>query len=301
MAAHDHARSKFSYGAPQIDNFKQHGLFGIEQDPVVTTLAIVNMIFRNDGKNHILEGNSFAKYLEAETVNHHPSAKVVTKQPPKGSEGATKVLMNPPFALEESNEKEYRFVQHGLDNLVEGGLLFSVLPISAMIEGGEVKEWRQNRLLGENTLVAVITFPPELFYPIGVHTLGIVVRKGMPHPERQNVLWARAIHDGYIKVKGVRRLATKSRPEPNDFERIAPLVQAFVRNPSFRIESQPEFIKASPIDFDDPLLELVPEAYLDSRIPTPTELRAAADQLVREAASLAIRFPELWRDNDGHK
>ena len=26
---------------------------GIEQDPIVTALAIVNMIFRNDGKNHI--------------------------------------------------------------------------------------------------------------------------------------------------------------------------------------------------------------------------------------------------------
>ena len=54
IAALDFVRSKFSHAAPQVERFKLHGLFGIDQDPIVTALAIVNMIFRNDGKNHIL-------------------------------------------------------------------------------------------------------------------------------------------------------------------------------------------------------------------------------------------------------
>ena len=48
--------------------------------------------------------------------------------------------------------------QHALDLLVDGGLLFSILPLSTMFESGSVKEWRQNRLIGENTLLAAITF-----------------------------------------------------------------------------------------------------------------------------------------------
>ena len=39
--------------------FKQHNIFGIDSDPDVVALAIVNMIFRGDGKNNIIEGNCF--------------------------------------------------------------------------------------------------------------------------------------------------------------------------------------------------------------------------------------------------
>ena len=39
----------------QVARFKQHGVFGIEQDDGVAALAVVNMIFRGDGKNNIQE------------------------------------------------------------------------------------------------------------------------------------------------------------------------------------------------------------------------------------------------------
>ena len=223
---------------------------------------------------------------------------MVSVQPKKGAEGATKVLMNPPFALRVEPEKEYRFVQRALEQIQDGGLLFSVLPISVLFESGEVKEWRLNKLLAENTLLSVITFPPELFYPNGNHTLGIVVRKGIPHPRQQNVLWVRAMHDGFVKVKGRRLLAKASKNEPDDLKEVSPLIQAFVRNPAFVVPNQPEFVKAAPIDFDDTLLELVPEAYLDAEIPSITDIEQSAEQLVRDTAALAIRFPELWSNHE---
>ena len=290
IAALDYVRAQFTASAPQAERFKRYGLFGVDQDPVVTALAIVNMIFRNDGKNHILEGDCFVKHLRAETEDGHPTAAVTSQPAPRGSEGATKVLMNPPFALQQSDEKEYRFAQHALDQLAEGGLLFSVLPISAMFESGEVREWRRNRLLGENTLLSVVTFPPELFYPIGVHTLGIVVRKGIPHPPQQNVLWARAVHDGFIKVKGKRLLAPESRPERNDLENLIPLLRAFIHDPSFPVPNQPELTKACPVDFDDPLLELVPEAYLEGQ--PPPLLKSKSQQ-----SNLSERPPHLRLDS----
>ena len=171
---------------------------------------------------------------------------VITHPPNKGEEGATKVLMNPPFALQQSDEKEYRFVQHGLDLLQDGGLLFCILPISTMFESGEVREWRANKLLKENTLLSVITFPPELFYPIGVHTLGVVIKKASPHPKKQPVLWMRVTHDGYIKLKGKRVLAPN---EPNDFESVTSITRAFIHDTSLAVESQPAFIKAAPVNF----------------------------------------------------
>src|SRR3989339_654711 len=48
----------------QIEKFKNYNLFGIEQDDEVVALALVNMIFRGDGRNNMSEGNCFQKNIE---------------------------------------------------------------------------------------------------------------------------------------------------------------------------------------------------------------------------------------------
>lgn len=67
-------------------------------------------------------------------------------------------------------------------------------------------------------------------------------------------------------------------------------MKAFIQDQGFSIDSIPEFIKLSPIDLSDPLLELVPEAYLDSKPLSPTQLQEGIEQLVRENAALIIRY-----------
>ncbi|MXW54020.1 MAG: N-6 DNA methylase [Gammaproteobacteria bacterium] len=47
----------------QLEKFKQNSVFGLEQDDGIAALAIVNMIFRGDGKNNIEQANCFAKSL----------------------------------------------------------------------------------------------------------------------------------------------------------------------------------------------------------------------------------------------
>ena len=61
VAAFDYVKQRA--GAEQVAKFKQYSVFGIEQDAGVAALAVVNMIFRGDGKNNIQEGNCFAKTL----------------------------------------------------------------------------------------------------------------------------------------------------------------------------------------------------------------------------------------------
>ncbi len=242
----------------QVNKFKENNLFGVDQDNDAVALAIVNMIFRGDGRNNIMEGDCFQKNLIRIIKGNIVTAKFSNKVPQNDELVVTKVLMNPPFALKSGLEKEYKFVDQALRQMVDGGLLFSVLPYSALVKQGIYKQWRQS-LLSHNTLLSVITFPEDLFYPIGVHSVGIFVKKGIPQPRSQNVLWIRALNDGNLKSKGKRLPNPKA---PNNFKEIRNLVKAFLYNPIQDIENIEKFQKTCPIDFGDPMLELVPENYL---------------------------------------
>lgn len=192
--------------------------------------------------------------------------------------------MNPPFALKSGDDKEYKFIDYALTQMQDGGILFSVLPLSVLIERSTLT-WRRDILLRNNTLISVVTFPEDLFYPIGVYTVGIFIKKGIPHPENQNVLWIRALNDGYLKKKGKR---LESEGAVNDLPNVLPILQNFVINQDIAIDNIPEFQKTSPINFNDTSLELVPEAYLDQRILTHEELERGMDSLIRETASFII-------------
>ncbi len=276
VAAFDHAKRGAS--EEDLEYFKKNGLYGIEQEPEVAALAIVNMIFRGDGKNNIIEGNCFSKSLIAKP-NGRMSAKFFSNNelPRVKSPAATKVLMNPPFALKKSDEKEFAFVNHALEQMQDEGLLFSVLPSSQLVRQGAYLRWRKE-LLQNNTLLAVVTFPQDLFYPVGVYTSGIFVRKGIPHPKKQSVLYVRALNDGFVKQKGKRLKSTKVKDE---IQTALPIIKKFIADPDMKINAIPEFIKAAKIEFDDESFELVPEAYLDEKPPSLDELKKNIDKVIR--------------------
>lgn len=69
--------------------------------------------------------------------------------------------------------------------------------------------WRKE-LLKNNTLVTVISFPKELFYPqASVETVGIVIKKGVPHPKDKEVLWLKITNDGLKKHKKEEYIITQ--------------------------------------------------------------------------------------------
>lgn len=297
VAAYD--KAKRNAQDDDIEYFKNNGLYGIEQEPEVAALAIVNMIFRGDGKNNIIEGNCFSKALCAKIKNSKLTASFynISDLPRVKTPAATKVLMNPPFALKRNDEKEYKFVQHALEQMQDDGLLFSVLPVSTMIEGGGERQWRINNLLKENTLLAVMSFPADVFYPIGVYSLGIVVKKGTPHPKNQNVLWLRLIKDGFIKKKG-KRIRTDN--EPDYFSKYQETLKQFIMDPQTPVIAEPQICKAHPINMDDSLLELVPEAYVDDEELTQQKIQDEIERGVREYISYLIRFKkeaEVFNEN----
>ena len=294
VSAFDYIRMNYS---KQLDKFKKNNIFGIEQEPEVVALTVVNMIFRGDGKNNINEGNCFQKGLIYYSKNGITSARYVSKEEKEEKviiakekeidiNAVTKVLMNPPFALKTDKEKEYHFIDCALNEIQDGGLLFSVLPYSCMVKGGGYREWRK-RLLKNNTLLSVVTFPEDLFYPISINTVGVFVKKGISHPENQKVLWIRALNDGFLKKKG-KRLPNKRAT--NDFLKIKDLLKAFLVNQTIQVQNIKEFQKACKIDFSDENLDLIPEAYLDEKPISSEELKNQIETLIRENVAFKIKY-----------
>jgi hypothetical protein len=284
VAAFDYVRKNAS--AAQVDRFKQFNLFGIEQESYVAALAIVNMIFRGDGKNNIIEGNCFSKFVRRATVKGHSSGEFVKTPPAPGDEPVTRVLMNPPFALKESDDKESRFIDTALKSMADGGLLFAIVPMSVMAEGGKDGRWRQDTLLAHHTLLSVVSLPEELFNPVSNQTVAVIVKKGVPHPADQPVLWARVERDGFKTVKSKRLPLPASTP--NDLNVVTPTLRGFLQDPRQPVPSDPERIRSAPIDPADPIAELLPEAYVDSRVPDHDALMRRLDQQVRENVAALV-------------
>jgi type I restriction-modification system DNA methylase subunit len=294
VAAFDEVKRKAD--EKDFKKFKKWGLYGVEEQDLIVALALVNMIFRGDGKNNIIEGNCFTKWYYSVSKDGETFAEPRKEDDKDRTAPMTKVLMNPPFPKKKPDKKEYLFVEHALKQMQESGILFSVLPYSCMIKSGSYYSWRE-RLLKENTLISVITFPPELFSPIGVRTIGIFIRKGMPH-KNQRVLWIRALHDGFRLKKGKR---LPHPDEPDDLEKIKSLVKQYLKDSNINVENVPEFQKCTSLDPNDEELELCPEAYLDEKQVSLEELNAEIEKLMREALAVNIKYETKLRGNSNYE
>ena len=273
---------KRSSSPEQIEHFKRNSVFGLEQDDGIAALAIVNMIFRGDGKNNIEQANCFTQYVNpATTTDGARTAKFSNSS--STQRPVTRVLMNPPFSL---RDKEYDFVTHALAQMEQGGLLFSILPYSVMAKSGPSKTWREN-MLKEHTLLSVITLPIDIFYPVSAPPVGVVIHKGIPQRSDQSVLWVRVETDGYLKSKGKRLPSTLTT---NQLEKCIPTIRAFINNPENDVPSIPRFMIARPIALDDgDLLELVPEAYLEQEPLSYNDIQTGVESILRDAAAFLIR------------
>jgi predicted RNA methylase len=273
---------KRSGGTAQVRNFRLNNILGIEQDAEIVALALVNMIFRGDGKSKIVEGNCFQKNIVGDASRDATYSRTA---PTPDQAVVTRVLMNPPFALKESDEKEFKFVDHALKQMQDGGILFAVLPYSIMVKAGVWEHWRRTSLLARHRLLSVMTFHRELFYPADIYPLAIVVKKGVPHDTDAPVLWLRALNDGLAKHK------RKRLPNPraaNDFPAVRAALKPFIADQSHPVPSVPRFQCLAPIDFSDPHLELVPENYLPDREEKKDDLQIEMTKVLRDATTVLL-------------
>ena len=278
VAAYDRVRRNEPNG---IEMFKKHRIFGVEQQANVAALAIVNMIFRGDGKNNIINGDCLSLNINRKMRNNEVSAEY---QPESGTRKAvTKVLMNPPFALKRDDEQEFTFIDHALDQMVEGGLLLCVVPISVMYASGKELHWRK-KILGSNTLVAVMSFPNDLFYPqASVEPVIVVIKKGVPHEQQGKCLFVRISDDGLFKLKK-RRLP---HGKISQLDKLKTDIFSFIHSGARK--EIPGVIQAKSVDLNDSSLELIPQMFLDNTQLDIASLKKSLSTLQSELVFQQIR------------
>lgn len=247
-----------------LNKIKLEQLIGCDSDDSgkIPALAVVNMIFRGDGKSNIYNDNCF-------TFDKFDKP------------FATKVLMNPPYAQED--EPETMFIDHGLESL-KPGCLFSAIFTYAVLCEKRGAQWRNN-LLRNHTVIAVITMPPDLFYPTGSHACIMICSAHIPH--RGKIWFCRIENDGF-KIKRKKRIEC----EGSQLEKALAMFKMREFNIKQSIEAG--FSCYTDLDSDDGLFELVPEAYLESPTIPDEIIQYTLEQLIREFGAFTIKkYPKL--------
>lgn len=287
VAAYDKVRKEDKTG---VEMFKKHRIFGIEQQANVAALAIVNMIFRGDGKNNIINGDCLSVALNRKIRNDEVSAEYIHDEridasrqtKPSKISPVTKVLMNPPFALKRDDEQEYTFINHALSQMCEGGLLLCVIPISVMYSSGKEAEWRK-RIVENNTLLCIITLPNDLFYPqASVEPVLIIIRKGVPQ-NAQKCLFCRITDDGFLKQK--RRRVQHGKI--SQLESFKSEIFNFIHNGNCHEING--ILQAKTLSYDNNGLEFIPQQYLDNEKINPHRLKDALVKIHSELLFQQIR------------
>ena len=172
--------------ASEIMNIKKNGLYGVELDTDLYTLAITNMIIRKDGKSNIVCGDCFSQDIYNNLKSKHLSLG----------------LINPPYSQEDKCELE--FVERLLDILEPRGLAVAVVPMSSAI-GTKFKEVRE-RLFKYHTLKAVFSMPDDIFYPTGVNVCVMVWEAHKSHDSSKPTFFGYCKDDGFVKRKKMGRI-----------------------------------------------------------------------------------------------
>ncbi|RPE74682.1 HsdM family class I SAM-dependent methyltransferase [Vulcaniibacterium tengchongense] len=171
----------------EIDSIKKQRLVGVEQRAGMYALAASNMILRGDGKANLYQGSCFDAAITKAVKAHKP----------------TIGLINPPYAKSKEDLSELRFVEHMLDTLQKGGLGVAIVPVSCATAQSPEKR----SIMEKHTLEAVMSMPPEVFYPVGVVTCIMVFRAGIPHKTSDKKSWfGYWREDGFVKVKNLGRI-----------------------------------------------------------------------------------------------
>jgi len=186
IAAMSHMLSQCTTDAERND-VKANRLVGVETDQTMYALAAANMLLRGDGKANLYLNNCLD--IPDELAAHN----------------ATVGMLNPPYSLKSKGLKELDFVKAMLDTLEKGSHGVAIIPMSCAIGTGSEERLLKAALLETHRLEAVMSMPPELFYPVGTNTCIMVFTAHKPHGNHKT-WFGRWTDDGFVKTKNKGRI-----------------------------------------------------------------------------------------------
>jgi len=271
--------SKEEIGSPKdyerkINNLKSSQIYGIEQEVsgVIYGLSCLNMIFRGDGHTNVKHADCFTQNFDFEF---------------------DKILINPPYSQKKKNsngQPETAFLDYSLLKLKKGGLLCAIVPYSVFCDQGS---WRKTLSLN-HTVIASISVPPELFYPISAPTIIVLIEAHIPQAKKP-IFFARIEDDGFEinRQKRTQKGAGQQMEVLENFLQWRSLIKSG-KNKNFDL---PKFIITKSVEHNDPLFELVPEAHLTSPLYADATIVKEIDHVLREQASFQLKYASKLREN----
>ncbi len=204
---------------------KENRVLGIEDNDFNATLAGINMMLHGDGASNIYNDDCFRRL-------------------PRLRNCYNKVLMNPPFS---QDIPELEFVFQTLNNMIEGGLCATILPISCAL-GRERKDLRKQILL-KHSLLKSIKLPKDLFKPNAGTDTCILIFKAHEVREIQTIEKYDFSDDGFkIKTRN-GRVNINNKEKTEEFFRQQPVIENVTYLDDWLIEKRFDYNKLAKIDF----------------------------------------------------
>lgn len=173
---------------------RKNCLLGIELKDTMFVLAYANMRFHKDGKSSLYHGSSL--YSDKEVLSDNKNFEQILAQAYQGVEELSDIekvemcgpeigMMNPPY-----EEDVFEFIDSMLMYLRKGGIGIAIVPINTQSTNDEVTS-KKNKLLENNTLLASILMPSDLFNGVrgsgaATSTCILVFKAHFPHKDYVN-------------------------------------------------------------------------------------------------------------------
>lgn len=224
----------------QIEHIKKEQLIGTELRPSMFTYACSNMMLRGDGKSNIYCGDCFSLQKKI-SENHNPDIS----------------FLNPPYDV--GSAGQMLFVEHALNIVApQNGTVVAIVQMSCAVKNENELIAIKKRILQHHHLVAALSMPDDLFYPVGVVTCILVFKSKTTNKGRKT--WF-----GYFKNDGFEKRKHRGRVDARgSWENIkSTWVSAFLNKEEISGLSVKREVAA-----DD---EWCAEAYLDTSYASLTE------------------------------
>ncbi len=243
LAAYDYMKNQSS-SKEKLDFLNNQALHGVDNTPLVVTLASMNLYLHGIGtdRSPVVCEDSLEK--EPQTL-----VDVILANPPFGTRPAGSVEINRPDFYVETKNNQLNFLQHMMLMLKTGGRAAVVLPDNVLFEGNAGETIRK-KLLSDFNLHTVLRLPTGIFYAQGVKANVLFFTKGQPTKE----IW---IYDYRTDVKHTLATNKLERHHLDDFVacyNAEPRQQTFdaEKNPSGRWRCYPvhEILKRDKTSLD---------------------------------------------------
>ena len=226
LAAYDYMKTQ-SQNRDKLDFLNNQALHGVDNTPLVVTLASMNLYLHGVGtdRSPIVCKDSLEK--EASTP-----VDIILANPPFGTRPAGSVEINRPDFYVETKNNQLNFLQHMMLMLKTGGRAAVVLPDNVLFEGNAGETIRK-RLLSDFNLHTILRLPTGIFYAQGVKANVLFFTKGQPTRE----IW---FYDYRTDVKHTLATNKLERHHLDDFVSCYHPENINARNETYNAENNPQ-------------------------------------------------------------